>query len=173
MAVTEKAAPIVKSFPLPGTTGIEVEISPTATNVEYDEKMTKRLVRKLDWHILPVLVILYLLSFLDRTNIGNARLANLEVDLGMKGLDYNVSTVRSNVPPWNGVNHIFYNPDRSGCSLPFLRRRRNPLQYYDEANATVSLASLHNGRVGSSLYLDGSCDQLRRPFGCARRSRAC
>ena len=32
----------------------------------------------------------YRLSFLDRTNIGNARLAGLEKDLGMKGLDYNV-----------------------------------------------------------------------------------
>lgn len=31
------------------------------------------------------------LSFLDRSNIGNARLANLEEDLKMTGLDYNVS----------------------------------------------------------------------------------
>jgi MFS family permease len=31
------------------------------------------------------------LSFLDRTNIGNARLAGLEADLGMKGLDYNIA----------------------------------------------------------------------------------
>ena len=59
--------------------------------VIYDERMTKRLVRKIDWHIMPVLVILYLLSFLDRTNIGNARLANLEKDLHMTGLNYNVS----------------------------------------------------------------------------------
>jgi hypothetical protein len=28
---------------------------------------------------------------LDRTNVGNARLVNLEVDLGMSGLDYNVA----------------------------------------------------------------------------------
>ena len=31
------------------------------------------------------------LCFLDRTNVGNARLVKLEVDLGMKGLDYNVA----------------------------------------------------------------------------------
>lgn len=30
---------------------------------------------------LQILAILYLLSFMDRGNIGNARLANLEVDL--------------------------------------------------------------------------------------------
>lgn len=29
------------------------------------------------------------LCFLDRTNIGNARLDNLEGDLGLKGLQYN------------------------------------------------------------------------------------
>ena len=68
----------------------EVESSSTESTTKYDERMTKKLVRKLDWHIMPVLVILYLCSFLDRTNIGNARLANLEKDLHMTGLDYNV-----------------------------------------------------------------------------------
>jgi hypothetical protein len=57
----------------------------------FDEKATKKLVRKIDWVLLPFLALLYLLSFLDRTNIGNARLAGLEADLGMSGLDYNVS----------------------------------------------------------------------------------
>lgn len=59
----------------------------------FDENATKALIRKVDLHIVPVLVVLYLLSFLDRTNIGNARLAGLEEDLGMneEGLDYNAS----------------------------------------------------------------------------------
>jgi MFS family permease len=39
----------------------------------------------------PWLSLLYLLSFLDRTNIGNARLAGMEDDLGMEGTDYNMS----------------------------------------------------------------------------------
>lgn len=67
--------------------------SPVEEELVYDERMTKRLVRNIDWHIMPVLVVLYLLSFLDRTNIGNARLANLEQDLKMSGLNYNVSMV--------------------------------------------------------------------------------
>jgi hypothetical protein len=57
----------------------------------FDEKATSRLVRKIDLRLLPFLALLYLLSFLDRTNIGNARLAGLEKTLHMKGLDYNVS----------------------------------------------------------------------------------
>ncbi|KAF8544935.1 major facilitator superfamily domain-containing protein [Trichophaea hybrida] len=57
----------------------------------FDEKRTKALLRRLDWHLVPFLALLYLLSFLDRSNIGNARLAGLEEDLHMKGLDYNVA----------------------------------------------------------------------------------
>jgi hypothetical protein len=73
---------------------IESLSSNSSENIGFDEKATKRLVRKIDWVLLPFLALLYLLSFLDRTNIGNARLAGLEKSLGMKGLDYNVSTIR-------------------------------------------------------------------------------
>merc|ERR1712093_597327 len=48
----------------------------------------RKLVRKLDIHIIPVVTALYLLSFLDRVNIGNARLYHLERDLGMHGNMY-------------------------------------------------------------------------------------
>ena len=32
-----------------------------------------KLMRRIDWHVVPWLAILYLLNFLDRGNIGNAR----------------------------------------------------------------------------------------------------
>lgn len=72
----------------------ELAVSPTTVPEDgptFDSKRTAQLLRKLDRHIVPFLALLYLLSFLDRTNIGNARLAHLEKDLGMKGLDYNVA----------------------------------------------------------------------------------
>jgi hypothetical protein len=81
---------IQRKAPVPIETTVEKAESSNSGDVEYDEKATKALLRKIDIHIVPVLVILYLLSFLDRTNIGNARLAGLEKDLHMKGLDYNV-----------------------------------------------------------------------------------
>ncbi|KAG8701037.1 hypothetical protein FRC09_005594, partial [Ceratobasidium sp. 395] len=49
----------------------------------------RRLLRKLDRNIIPWVTALYLLSFLDRSNIGNARLDGLEKDLGMQGLQFN------------------------------------------------------------------------------------
>lgn len=59
------------------------------SGAEWDEAAVRRLVRKIDWRLIPFLALLYLLSFLDRTNIGNARLDTLEADLGMSGLQYN------------------------------------------------------------------------------------
>lgn len=46
---------------------------------------------KLDFALIPWLCILYLLSFLDRTNIGNAKIAGLDKDLGMTGQQYNLT----------------------------------------------------------------------------------
>lgn len=56
-----------------------------------DPKRERRLVRKCDLHVVPVLMVLYLLAFLDRINIGNAKLQGLEEDLGMVGNDYNIA----------------------------------------------------------------------------------
>lgn len=42
-----------------------------------DPAREKALLRKIDWHVVPWLSLLYLLSFLDRANIGNARVCSL------------------------------------------------------------------------------------------------
>ena len=48
----------------------------------------RKLLRKLDLKLLPAVTILYLLSFLDRSNVANARLEGLTTDLGMSGNQY-------------------------------------------------------------------------------------
>ncbi|KAK5045172.1 hypothetical protein LTR84_009505 [Exophiala bonariae] len=48
----------------------------------------KALVRKLDRRLLPPLTLLYLLSFLDRSNVGNARIEGLVTDLHITGNQY-------------------------------------------------------------------------------------
>ncbi|KAL0576229.1 hypothetical protein V5O48_005739 [Marasmius crinis-equi] len=48
----------------------------------------KKLLRKIDWALIPWLSFLYLLSFLDRTSIGNAKLYNLEKDLNITDNQY-------------------------------------------------------------------------------------
>ncbi|KAF4443383.1 hypothetical protein F53441_11432 [Fusarium austroafricanum] len=48
----------------------------------------KALLRKLDLRLLPAVGILYLLSFLDRSNVGNARIEGMINDLHMSGNEY-------------------------------------------------------------------------------------
>jgi hypothetical protein len=50
-----------------------------------DDKETKRIMRKIDWRILPICSLLYLFSFLDRTAIGNAKVAGMDKDLKLHG----------------------------------------------------------------------------------------
>jgi MFS family permease len=59
--------------------------------VTFDKKEEERLRWKLDLFTVPTVFFLYLFCFIDRVNIGNARLANLQEDLGMTGKwDYNI-----------------------------------------------------------------------------------
>ncbi|KAL4884448.1 major facilitator superfamily domain-containing protein [Aspergillus karnatakaensis] len=54
-------------------------------------KIDRALLWKLDLRLVPWLSLLYLISFLDRTNIGNAKLANLQEDLDMSDSQYNAA----------------------------------------------------------------------------------
>ncbi|KPM46401.1 hypothetical protein AK830_g102 [Neonectria ditissima] len=58
---------------------------------EERQAIDKKLMRKVDIWLIPWLSLLYLLSFLDRTNIGNARLEGMEEHLGMVPGNYNLS----------------------------------------------------------------------------------
>ncbi|KAI1189666.1 MFS transporter [Nemania serpens] len=57
--------------------------------VQFDPEAERKLRNKLDYMIVPTVSILYLFCFIDRANIGNARLAGFEKDLGLAGYDYN------------------------------------------------------------------------------------
>lgn len=50
-----------------------------------------RLLRKVDRRLLPVFTLLYLLSFLDRSNIGNAKIDGMTTDLGVSPASYNTA----------------------------------------------------------------------------------
>lgn len=67
------------------------DVKSTLSVPEIDRAAEKRLLWKLDIHVVPILMFLFLLAFLDRINIGNARLQGLEKDLGMAGHDYNIA----------------------------------------------------------------------------------
>jgi hypothetical protein len=70
----------------------EVSIASGHGSPEPIDKVTERkLVMKIDWRLLPILFLLLMAAFLDRINIGNARIMGLEKDLHMKGNDFNIA----------------------------------------------------------------------------------
>ncbi|KAH7309691.1 major facilitator superfamily domain-containing protein [Stachybotrys elegans] len=58
----------------------------------WHKSFDKKLLRKVDARLMPTLVIMYLLNFLDRSNLAQARQGTLEEDLGMRGTDFNLAT---------------------------------------------------------------------------------
>ncbi|KAH8196070.1 hypothetical protein TruAng_009756 [Truncatella angustata] len=58
-----------------------------------DTEEERKLVRKIDLYILPTMWIMYLLSYMDRTNIGNAKIAGMAEDLGLDSNRYSISLI--------------------------------------------------------------------------------
>ncbi|TIA13193.1 MFS general substrate transporter [Aureobasidium pullulans] len=69
----------------------QLEIAPDVNRPFIDPVAEKKLLRKVDLRILPPLTVLFLLAFLDRTNIGNAKIQGMTAELKMGGHDYNIA----------------------------------------------------------------------------------
>lgn len=90
----------------------------TAAMVEFEKKEAK-LRRKLDLYIAPVMMMLMLISYLDRGNIGFAATQGMADDIGLKGNQLNVSS-RPFSP--DACPHKLTRTRHSlGCRLYFLR----------------------------------------------------
>ena len=59
--------------------------------VDINPQIEKRVLRKIDFQLVPILWFLFLVSFVDRGNIGNAKIAGMVKDLNLKGSDYNTA----------------------------------------------------------------------------------
>ena len=53
----------------------------------------KKLVRKIDLFLMPTIWVLYCFSYMDRTNIGNAKVAGMDKDLGLSSTQYFLTIV--------------------------------------------------------------------------------
>ncbi|CAF5078103.1 unnamed protein product, partial [Rotaria magnacalcarata] len=68
------------------STSVVNKIPANRTN---DDPKDKKLLRKLDLHIIPAMTLLYLICFLDRVNIGQAKLNGLTTTLNLSSIQYN------------------------------------------------------------------------------------
>ncbi|KAI0268207.1 MFS general substrate transporter [Gloeopeniophorella convolvens] len=54
-------------------------------------RLTAKILRKMDLHVLPSLALIWLANFIDRTNVGNARIAGLQKDTHLEGNQFNTA----------------------------------------------------------------------------------
>lgn len=64
---------------LEGEGGARIDLSPE------DER---KLLRKIDWHLMPLLCLVYGLNYLDKTTVSYASIMGLKTDLGLHGQQY-------------------------------------------------------------------------------------
>ena len=84
-----------KETPGKGVEPVANAVVPASEDSVDNEPVTaaeeRRLVRKLDLIIFPIFFIIYMMSFLDRINISNARIQGMVKDLDLHGNRFNVA----------------------------------------------------------------------------------
>lgn len=60
-----------------------------------DPDFEEKILRKCDRHVLPWLFGIWLFAFIDRSNIGNARIDGLATDLKLDGNKFNIALGQS------------------------------------------------------------------------------
>lgn len=54
----------------------------------FTKEKEEDVIKKLDWHVMPLIFVLYSLSVLDRSNLGNAKIAGMTKDINLTGNRY-------------------------------------------------------------------------------------
>jgi hypothetical protein len=103
-----------------GLRTVDAGFSPDQVEAHYDQKEVRRILRKVDFRLIPLLGVLYLyvraftasslprqvytdhingsLAYIDRSNIGNAKIAGMSEDLNLYGMRYNTALTVFFVP---------------------------------------------------------------------------
>lgn len=78
-------------LPVAATDGQDIVVDAEAAHGYFiDPAAESKLVRKIDLRVLPMVFLMYFFTFLDRTNLGNAKGAGLEADLGLGAYGFNI-----------------------------------------------------------------------------------
>jgi ACS family allantoate permease-like MFS transporter len=59
--------------------------------IDIDEETNRKLRRKIDWHMLPLMGCLYMLQYLDKTTLSYASSMNLKTDININSAQYSWS----------------------------------------------------------------------------------
>lgn len=56
--------------------------------IELDEATHRQLLRKIDWNLMPMLCVVYMLNYLDKTSLSYASVMGLKTDANLTGTQY-------------------------------------------------------------------------------------
>lgn len=104
---------------IPDTEANNIDV---ATSVEISAELDKHITRKLDTRLTPWLFGMWLLAFIDRSNIGNARIDGLADDLKLDANRFNIALVVFYVPYicYDVPSNLLIKHFRAGHYLPCL-----------------------------------------------------
>jgi MFS transporter, ACS family, DAL5 transporter family protein len=69
--------------------GLNIQFQEDTAEQTWSLEEERRVRRKIDLHVVPMITIMYLFCFLDRSNVGNARIQGMEKDLRLFGYKFN------------------------------------------------------------------------------------
>ncbi|KAI3337114.1 MFS general substrate transporter [Xylariaceae sp. AK1471] len=105
--------------------------------VQCPSHTTERKIKtRIDWHILPFVSVMYLLAFLDRVNIANAKSFHLQKDLGLMNTEYNTALTIFFVP------YVFFEVPSN-----ILLKRFSPRIWLSGCMLAFGLVSIFQGLV--------------------------
>ena len=103
-SISESPSSVYQSAGVKGEMDLEKEspahltIVDDSSLVEIEPALDRAITRKLDTHVVPWLFGLWLLAFIDRSNIGNAKIDGLVTDLKLGGNTFNIALALFYVP---------------------------------------------------------------------------
>jgi hypothetical protein len=137
--------------------GFEAEQMRARSLLTYEEE--KKLLRRIDWHIMPLCAIAFLLKNIDSTNVSNARIMNtgssrnILKQLGMSSNEFNfVSTIYYVRKVCNVVEYPV-----AHLISDSLHHSRSPIKFICQTHATIKMALSYHCFLGCSYGLSRCC----------------
>ena len=116
--------------------------SPVALESQTDHLPTfeheRALVWKFDLRILPMLALMYLCNALDKGNLGNAKSAHMDTDLGFKGTQYNTMLMVFFIP------YVIFAPPIAVLGKKYGPHRVLPILMFTFGSMTLLSAAAQN-----------------------------
>jgi len=112
---------------------------------------------QVDLRLISVLGLLYLLSHIDRGNIGNAKIEGMDKDIGLTGNQYNIASTIFLVP------YILFGTQlRKQTKFEILMVSRDPIKHHHQEDTTQLVVDGFGFVLGHSDDYDGRGQKLPR-----------